>query len=178
MHNTFFSLLYNHPRGFIWRPSCHEETKVSLKYKDRTHHHGPYYGHAQRDNWIKNLRYLLQILSSPPTCIHLYVCLLRTIKIIKWKFWYTLFVWLFLTLLSTLFQPYHGGQFYWWKKPKYPEKTIDLSQITDKLYHIMLYTSPRSRFELTISVVIGTDCIGSCKCNYHTITGTAAPFDI
>ena len=29
-------------------------------------------------------------------------------------------------------------------------------------YHIMLNTSPRSGFELTTSVVIGTDCIGSC----------------
>jgi hypothetical protein len=38
------------------------------------------------------------------------------------------------------------------------------------LYHIMLYTSPWSRFELTKSVVIGTDCIGSCKSNYLTIT--------
>ena len=37
----------------------------------------------------------------------------------------------------------------------------------------MLYISPGSRFELT-SVVIGTDCIGSCKSNYHTNTATMA----
>jgi hypothetical protein len=30
-------------------------------------------------------------------------------------------------------------------------------------------------FELTTLVVIGTDCIGSCKFNYHTITTTTAP---
>ena len=36
----------------------------------------------------------------------------------------------------------------------------------------MLYISPWSRFELTISVVIGTDCIGSCNSNYHRITTT------
>ena len=63
---------------------------------------------------------------------------------------------------------------YWWRKLDYPEKTTDLSQVTDKLNKCII-TSSWTGFELKTLVIISTDCIGSCKSNYHTVTTTTTP---
>ena len=52
------------------------------------------------------------------------------------------------------------------------EKTTDLSQTLS--HNVVLSTPCPEGFELTL-VVIGTDCIGSYKSNYHTITTMMGP---
>ena len=66
-----------------------------------------------------------------------------------------------------------------WKKQEYLEKGTELSQISDKLDHVMLYrahlTYERDS-NSTTWIVICTDCSSSRKSNNHTIATTVCPW--
>jgi hypothetical protein len=58
--------------------------------------------------------------------------------------------------LSTIFQLYHGGQFYWWRKPENPEKT---TKTGGNIYDYSMYSMVNIGFfaRKMASVNTGTD---------------------
>jgi hypothetical protein len=59
--------------------------------------------------------------------------------------------------LSSIFQFYRDGQFYWWRKLEYLEKTFKLMEGTDKLHHIMMYPEHLAVSGIQTESVTGDD---------------------
>ena len=67
-----------------------------------------------------------------------------------------LWLWIWCLMpLSTIFQLYHSGLFYWWRKPEYPEKNH-----RQTLLHNVVSSTPRLSRIRTHNF---NDCIGSNK---------------
>jgi hypothetical protein len=109
-------------------------------------------------------------------CIHKYW--LNVFTSIGWTYFRGLGLrfW-FLTPLSTIFQFYPGSQFYWWRKPEYPEKTTKyfrcLWLIVIKSVRSVMNFCPKSKdclptnyIFLTSSQVI-TSIRWLCYCTVH-----------
>jgi hypothetical protein len=79
--------------------------------------------------------------------------------------------------LLTIFQLYHGGQFYLLKETGVPGKN---HRPASSHWHLFRYCCMAVHLAMSgihthNFSVIATDCIGSCESNYHAIATTTAP---
>ena len=106
---------------------------------------------------------------SPKSFIHITVTTVESFLYLDSSF----DVWWCLTPLSTIFKLYvavsfnGGGN---WRTHRKPVAS-QWHTLSHNVVHLTLVEIRTNN----ISVVIGTDCIGSCKSNYHMITTTTDP---
>ena len=80
--------------------------------------------------------------------------------------------------LSTMFQLYRGGQVFVEETGVPRKHHRPVASHVQALSHNILYRVDLvwAEFELLMLVVIGTDCIGRYKSNYHSIMTMMAPY--
>jgi hypothetical protein len=64
----------------------------------------------------------------------------------------------------------------WWFSPGTPVSFTNKTDYHDIIEILLKVHLTREGFKLTTLVVIGTDCIGSYKSNYHMITTMTVPY--
>jgi hypothetical protein len=90
-----------------------------------------------------------------------------------------------LTPLSIIFQLYRGIQFYWRRKQENPEKTTDLSQVTNKLDHNSVYKMSKSiqihhenKIRSAIKIHINTKNVAIVAMHDHMVVGFTTTYAI
>jgi hypothetical protein len=85
-------------------------------------------------------------------------------------------VWFFMTIQCFFLV----SMFPWWRKPEYSEKTTNLLQLTDKLYHILLYrlNLASAGIEPKTLVLIGTYCTLETKAANPKLNPVSSDFRI
>jgi hypothetical protein len=77
-------------------------------------------------------------------------------------------------------QLYRGGQFYWWRKPEYPEKITDLPKVTDKHYFHVLFKILKHIFNFFV-VILNSErdnCLIGSLCIEEIIISLAKVYSI